>query len=242
MMSRTLWSTIFALILLNSASALAAPSVTVGNDSIAAGGSATIAMLFEADGTVTAFDFRYTFDDTQFSATPACVGSLDTTGTANAGVACSVVGNEVRILVSGASEFPVPPLTSGPHSLGSVSFQSLANTPATNYPLAISQENYFDANGTGVTPTASTDGVITVLGPAYTSNPAPGPIDLGTVIQNAAIPPVEVVIDNVGAAGSTLVGSCSITANSTVFSVDDLSEFSVLEGGLVAKLLLTLVR
>ena len=232
MMSRIIWSSIFTLILLNSASALAAPNVIVGTDSVAAGGSATISMTFQADGTTAAFDFRYTFDDTQFTATPACVGSLDTTGAANATVACSVVGNEVRVLVSGAAEFPVPPITSGDQSLGSVSFQSLANTPATTYPLAITQQNYFDAAGSTVTPTQSTDGAITVVGPAYASSPTPGSnLVLGPVIQNDTDPTTPVDIDNIGAAGSSLDGSCTITNNPTVFSVDSGSPFAVPEAG-----------
>ena len=225
-MSRTILSSIFTLILLNSASALAAPNVIVGTDSVAAGGSATISMTFQADGTTAAFDFRYTFDDTQFTATPGCVGSLDTTGAANATVACSVVGNEVRVFVSGAPEFPVPPITSGDQSLGSVSFQSLANTPATTYPLAITQQNYFDASGSTVTPTQSTDGAITILGPAYASVPIPGSnLVLGPVIQNDTDPTTTVDIDNIGAAGTSLVGTCSITDNATVFAVNGGSPF-----------------
>ncbi|NND58221.1 MAG: IPTL-CTERM sorting domain-containing protein [Xanthomonadales bacterium] len=65
---------------------------------------------------------------------------------------------------------------------------------------------------------------------AYTSNPAPGLLDLGSVIQNAGSISSDLSITNSGATGTTLTGTCSETADpGNVFSISN-GAFSVLQG------------
>lgn len=77
------------------------------------------------------------------------------------------------------------------------------------------------------------NGSITVLppsAPAYSSNPAPGLFDVGSVVQNAGPISRDLSITNSGETGTTLTGTCSETADpSNVFSVAN-GAFSVLQG------------
>ena len=76
------------------------------------------------------------------------------------------------------------------------------------------------------------EGQITILGPAYTSDPAPGPLTVGPVIQNDPDPSEDVDITNTGGTGTTLTGTCSETADPDgVFTVSGTTNFSVLAGG-----------
>jgi hypothetical protein len=77
------------------------------------------------------------------------------------------------------------------------------------------------------------NGNITVLpppAPAYASNPAPGLLDVGSVIQNAPDISTDLSISNSGEDGTTLTGSCSETGDpGNVFSISN-PAFSVLKG------------
>lgn len=207
------WIPALALSGLMASTAMAAPNVVIGDDSILAGGAATIDLTFQADGIVAGLDFTFSFDDTQFTATPACVASLPTTGTATATVVCSVIGSTVKVLVSAPFAFPVPMIVAGDQALGSISFQSTGAIPVAPYALAITDENYFDIAAVGVTPTASTEGTITVnAGPQPLFAAAPASVALSGQITTSLS--ANVVIDNSGGeVGSTLNYTCTETAD-----------------------------
>jgi hypothetical protein len=78
-----------------------------------------------------------------------------------------------------------------------------------------------------------TDGAVNVLGPAFESFPAPGPIDLGSVIQNASPDPsTSVIVGNVGADNTTLTVTCSeMNDTGDVFTISPNTEFTVDKGG-----------
>jgi len=206
------WIPALTLSGLMASTALAAPNVIIGDDSINIGNAATIDLTFQADGVVAGLDFTFSFDDAQFTATPSCVASLPTTGAA-ASVVCSVVGNTVKVLVSAPLAFPVPTILTGDQSLGTISFQSAVAVPVASYPLAITEENYFDINAVGVTPTASTDGTITVnAGPQPFFNTTPANVSLSGQISTTL--ETNVVVDNNGGeAGSSLDYTCTETSD-----------------------------
>ena len=70
-MNRLIWSVMAAIFIVGPVQALAAPNVVISSTNVGAGGTAVIDMTFEADGVVAGFDFEFTFDDTQFTGTPA---------------------------------------------------------------------------------------------------------------------------------------------------------------------------
>jgi len=218
---------------LMASTAMAAPNVIIGDDTINIGSTASIDLTFQADGVVAGLDFTFSFDDTQFTATPACVSSLPTTGP-DATVVCSVVGSTLKVLVSAPFAFPVPTILTGDQPLGAISFQSKVDTPVTGYDLLITEENYFDINASGVTPTQSTNGLITVKAgpqPDYSSNPAPASGIVLNVVQGGSNPSQDVAISNVGEPGSTLTGACTETSDPDgVFTISGDTSFSVDQG------------
>jgi hypothetical protein len=146
--------------------AIAAPNIIVGQDTIAAGETAEIPMTLQADGVVVAADFRFDFDETQFTPTIDCNGSVPTTGAFNAPIKCAIVDGgggdlHVAVLIGPVISFPVPPFASGDLDLGSIFFEHTGDSSG-SYPLTIFDENYFDASISPVTPTASSDGAIVV--------------------------------------------------------------------------------
>ena len=227
-MNRLIWSVMAAIFIVGPVQALAAPNIVISSTSVGAGGTAVIDMTFEADGVVAGLDFKYTFDDTQFAATPACVASLPS-GAASATVICQITGNTVSVLVAAPVTFPVPPIDSGTHSLGSISFASSVSTPAADYPLTITEENYFDAGSSPVQGSGSTDGNILVLGPAYASSPAPGETITLNALMGNPNPTQDVVISNTGAASTTLSVTCSISGDS-VFAVTPDTNVDIAQG------------
>ncbi len=72
------------------------------------------------------------------------------------------------------------------------------------------------------------NGQVTVLGAAYSSDPAPGPFDFGSVIQNATDLSQSFDVSNSGAAGTTLSVTCTEGADAGgVFTVSPETEFMV---------------
>jgi hypothetical protein len=208
------WIPALALSGLMASTAFAAPNLIVGSDSINIGGAATIDLTFQADGVVAGLDFTFTFDDAQFTATPACVANLPTTGTGTASVICSVSGNTVSVLIAAPVEFPVPMIVTGDQSLGSISFQSAANVPVAGYDLTITSENYFDNVAGPVTPTQSTDGLITVnAGPQPVWGDEFNPVVISGQVGSGTLISGFNVNNDAGEDGSVLNYTCSETAD-----------------------------
>ncbi|MCH5372835.1 MAG: hypothetical protein JJ992_02575, partial [Planctomycetes bacterium] len=200
--------------------AFAAPSVTVG-DSSGPEGSGTpvqVPVSFQADGTVVGGQFDITFDDTNLS--------VDLTNCGGDVWSCNLFGAGV-IRIAGVNQQlnPVPS-----SDLGTLDFD-ISGASAGIYNLTVTNELYSDSGGGTVAPSGTDSGTLTVEGPAYSSNPAPGSLVLGPVIQGDTDPTANVDISNTGAAGTTLTGTCTeISDPDSVFSLSGDTSFSVLQG------------
>ena len=215
-----------AALVLGSTSVLA-QTVTVGSDSGTAGATVVIPVNFVAGVTaVGSMDIDVDFDAAKFSdATGVCT----VTDVGQALKTCSKAAGKVRISIAGDG---TNALTTG--LAANINFTIADPVAAGGIDLDGMIFAASNVDGSAELPDGTitvNDGVLTIVGAAYKSTPAQGPIDLGSVVQGDTDPKADVVIDNIGAVGSSLDGSCSITANSTVFSVDDLSDFSVPEAG-----------
>ena len=112
--------------------------------------------------------------------------------------------------------------------LGDLSFTIAGDATPGNLPITVSGV-VIEGDPTPII----VNGSITVLPPpaaAYTSDPAPGLFDVGSVVQNAGPISRDLSITNSGETGTTLTGTCSETADpSNVFSISN-GAFSVLQG------------
>jgi hypothetical protein len=205
-----------------------AQTITIGSGSGVGGDVIVIPVGFTEGSDVTGVDLDVNFDDTQFSSvtvdcTVQTVGSpINFCSDANAGT------GTIDVILG---RLDGSPLVTGLLAEITFTIDNAATAGAEALDGVMIGVSDSAGNDLPLNTVSVTDGAITVLGPAYASTPAPGPIDLGTVVQDDTDPTANLDIGNIGAAGSTLVGACSITANSTVFSVDDLSDFSVPETG-----------
>lgn len=144
---------------------MAAPNVNLSNTGeTIPGGASVLSMTFQSDSSVAGLDFTYSFDAGNFTPTISCLPSVPTSG-ADATVACAVVGNTIKVLVSAPFAFPVPTIVSGDLDLGTVNFQSNADTALGKYDFLFVEENYFDINANAVASTPSQDGAIFVTDP-----------------------------------------------------------------------------
>ena len=237
-MKKVFWSGVLILALVFSTSASAAPNMVISGDVIPEGGTAVVSMTFQQDGVVTDLSFDLDYDETQFTATTACVGSIPTVGN-SATVLCDLVdlgGGDmvVRVAVLPVFANPIPEIAAPDPSLGTISFANIGGTTGT-FPLAFVPltETYFDAKtGAQVSSTGSILGEIEVQGAVYQGTPSG--LNTMSVIQGQVDPTGSLAIENIGAQNTTLTGTCAVTTNDTVFSVESGSPFSVLAGASAA--------
>jgi hypothetical protein len=207
-----------------------AQSVTVGSDSGAGGDTIVIPVTFTAGATdVAGLDIDVTFDDSQFSASSvncgvntACAGALASCSVSPAGTA--------NIIFAGLAV-----CATGTLAEISLTIDNAATPGAKTLDATIVGSS--DPEGNDLTPGTVTavDGTLTVSAgpqPAYTSNPAPGALNVGSVVQGAPDISANVAITNTGAGGTTLTGTCTETSDpDNVFSLSGDTSFSVLQGG-----------
>lgn len=201
-----------------------AQSVTVGSDSGVGGDALVIPVTFTAGADIAGLDLDVTFDASQFSAASASCAS--NTACAGAFTNCSVSpdGTANFILAAGAA------CSSG--QLGTISLTIANDATAGVKPLNVTVVGLSDSGGVDLAldTLAVNNGQVTVVGPAYSSTPAPGALNVGSVIQNDTDISTNVAISNTGAPGTTLEGTCTETSDpSNVFSVTN-GAFSVLQG------------
>jgi hypothetical protein len=232
-MKNSFWSGVVVLSLMISAGAQAAPNMVISSDTIPEGGNASISMVFQQDGVVTDFSFDLDYDETQFTATPSCGTPIPTTPSGSTSATCNVVdvgGGDlvVRVLVPPVFANPIPKIAAPDPTIGTVTFANIGATVGT-YALEVKNPVYFNStDGPQVPGTPSTNGQIVVQGAVYSGTPSG--LTTMSVIQGQADPTGTVTINNVGAANTTLTGSCAITDNPTIFAVESGSPFSILQG------------
>jgi len=200
--------------------ALAQPSVVVESAEVPdSQATVQIGVEFNTLATLTAGQFDVVYDTSKLTA--------DISATCPTPAVWGCTENTLGTIRFASGFFPSGSL---PAFTGAIVFTLTSAQVGDVYALTVAGEIYTDASG-DVLPDGTTDGEIKVVGAAYESNPPPGPIDLGSVIMNDLDPTANVVIDNIGATGTSLDGECTITTNSTVFSVDSGSPFMVPEAG-----------
>jgi hypothetical protein len=202
-----------------------AQAVSVGSDSGVGGDTLVIPVTFTAGGDLSGIDLDITFDDSQFSAASASCAAND--ACAGAFTNCSVnPDGTANIIVAAGSA-----CSTG--TLGEITLTIDAAATAGDKPLTVTVVGASDSSGTDIDPASVgvTDGNAIVLGAAYASNPTPAQgVDLGSVVQGDTDPSADVDITNSGAAGTQLVGTCSILTNPTVFSVAAPGTFDIAAG------------
>jgi hypothetical protein len=222
MMTRIIRNFALACLALFSTGALA-QGITVGSGQGLRGQTVNINVNFTAGADIAGIEFDLNFNQTLFS-----LVAVDCSGSTVGGIdSCSVVGGTVNMNFADSSA-----LSTG--LMGVVSFTIAANAAYGATALDGVIQSLSDSGGQDLDPGlfSPVDGTLTVLGPTYSSTPAAGALNVGSAQQGAASPSVNVTIDNTGAAGSTLTGTCTETADvDNVFTLSGDTSFSVPEAG-----------
>jgi hypothetical protein len=226
-MIRLIRNIVIAALALGSTSVLA-QTITVGSDSGTAGATVVIPVNFVAGATaVGSMDIDVDFDAAKFS---DATGDCSVTNVGQALASCSEAAGKVRISIAGDGSNA---LTTG--LAANISFTIADPVAAGGVDLDGVIFAASNVDGSAELPSDAitvNDGVLTIVGPAYTSDPTPAQgVDLGSVVQGGTDPTAPVLVTNTGAAGTTLtVTGCSITSNASLFSVDSEAQFTVDEG------------
>ena len=224
MKNRVILSGLLLLASMGVGSAFAGPGVQVGSGSGPSGSGTPVDITvdFEAGGGTVGGQFKILYDDANL--TPDL-----TNGCTSANWACSVQSPGVLQYVSNVVVAGLPT-----EQIGTIAFDISAAAVDT-YPLTVSEELYGDAGENPVAPDGTVNGQITVSAgpqPAYSSNPVPGALNVGSVVQNDTDIAANVAISNTGDSGTTLTGMCTETSDpDNVFSLSGDTSFSVLQGG-----------
>ena len=192
------------------------PSIVVGDDSGAAGQQVTVPLTWD-DGATTynGVEFKVGFNDAILSFDSCVLNAPYDSYQLNI---CQLNGSDVEV---GLIDNIVTPGAVPPGILAQVTFTiEPTATPGTT-PLIV---NNVVLPGDPAVDT--TDGEIAVLGPTYSSSPAPGVLDVGSAVSGGADPQTVVNISNSGA-GTLDVTCTDATGTGSVFTVSPNTLFSV---------------
>ena len=217
-MKKIIWlnpGVVALLLMLSISTAMAGPAMILGSSSGQVG-SATpvdVTISYEGDGTVVGLQAEFTYDSTNLTVDISSCGAALGSGF----YTCSnPTPGVVRIVGTDGQLQPIP---SG--SLGKLMFD-ISTAPADVYAIAVQNEKYGDASQTDVPASGTIDGSVTVsLGPQpdWSSTPTSAAgLDFGSKTTETGLYPLDLVVTNTGAAGSTLTGSCDVSG-SAVFSI-----------------------
>ena len=195
-------------------------SITVGSgDGLPGATGIVVPVNLSANGdNIAGIDMTVTFTTaSQYSL--IAVDCSAQTVSSNVFPSCSVAGNVVTIQIA---ETAGNPWVSGLLANVTVDVDGAA-VPLLNDPLVAVVVGAGDNGGSDIPFPSTTDGTFTVLAgpqPDWSSTPdsATG-FDFGSKTTETGAYPLDLVVTNTGAAGSTLTGSCAITG-SAVFSID----------------------
>jgi hypothetical protein len=201
---------IVALAAFVSTSVFAQPSTTVGTGSGLAGSSVNISVDYAGVAAVVGVQVDIEYDSALLTPTINC-GSLATVLT------CAMANNGATDVVR-IIGFNIPTATVVDGSLATIDFVINGAAPLGAIPLTVSGEVYDDGAPPGdVPPNGSVNGSVTVISgpqPDWSSAPAAGStLTFPTVIAGGGNQVQSITVDNVGAAGSTLTGTCAITGD-----------------------------
>ncbi len=192
-------------------SAMAQPRVVVDDAVVGEGTpSVSITVVYDGNADGVAAQFNVVYDNTKLTA------DISSTCPNAATWGCSENTAGTIVFVSGF--FPSGGL---PDFSGEVVFDLTAADTGVVYPLDVQAELYNTQGGPAV-PNGTDPGSILIVGPDYSSNPAPGPISLGSVQTGGTNPSTTLDITNVGGAGTGLDVTCTepssafITTNGSV--------------------------
>jgi len=201
-----------------SANALA-QTISIGSDSGVAGAVVTIPVNFATGNQdIGNFTIDVAFDAAKFS---SAVGDCSVANVNQTSTSCSDAAGLIRITMTRGSGA----LTTG---LAANLVMTIAD-PVVPFAQGLAGSMVaigFGGNDLDLDTIAVNDGTLTILGPIYGSTPAPGAgggteFAFGPVIQGNAVAAQNLTINNTGVVGTTLTGTCSLTANpSSVFLTD----------------------
>jgi hypothetical protein len=195
------------------------PSIVVGDDSGAAGQQVTVPLTWD-DGAATfrGVEFKVGFTDSILSFDSCVLNAPYDSYQLNV---CQLNGSDVEL---GLIDNVLNPGTVPPGILGEVTF--------TIDPAAVAGTTPLIVNGVVLegSPTVdTTNGEIQILGPTYSSSPAPGALNVGSAITGQANPETIVTISNIGA-GILDVTCTDTTGMGSVFTVSPNTEINIAPG------------
>jgi hypothetical protein len=212
----------------------AAQDVAAGIDSGVPGDTVVIPVTLVAGGDLAGIDLDITFTAGQFSAASASCTANNACSGAFTNCSVSPDGTANIIVAAGSA------CSSG--TLGEITLTIDPAATAGDKPLIVTIVGAGDSLGTDLdlSTIGITDGNVSVLGAAYASTPAPTEtITLGAK-QNDPNPFQDVMINNVGVAGTTLTGTCSETSDpDDVFTISGDTDFAVGQPGTAATVTVT---
>ena len=170
------------------------PSITVGDETVSAGDTATIPVSFTNNGSVEAFNFKITYDTSVISSIDLsnCNGNNMSPGPVSCANSAS---GEITIFVGG---FPLEVIASG--QIGTIDFtvgSSSAGFEST--PLTVSAVSFSDGASNSVTPGTITDGTISEA--VADLNVTPSTLSFTDQVFNTTSSAQTVTISNDGSDG-----------------------------------------
>ena len=182
-------------------SAMAQPNITVGDATIAAGGTAEIVVSFENNGDVVGKNFDILYDEVAFP--DVDISNCDGNDMGPGGVSCfNNVPGTVTIVVA---TFPLNPIAST--DIGTISFTSAPGAAEQDYALTIDNVTMGDSGGSAVAPDELNNGTITIAPVTAVLNVAPPALMFGNQQTGTTSAPQPITISNTGSDGIDLTVS-----------------------------------
>lgn len=194
-----------------------AQSITIPTTSVDKGDTGTVNLAFTAGGAATNLDFTISYDETVVDEASAAIDCSTTIPQLTA-LNCSVntITNEFRGIGVNLTTTPL-------ESTDPFAVLTLPVLPGANSGDSVQAfvANFFDAGGNSVGQQTDTWTLTVTDGPQPDWSSVPDSatgIDFGSHTTETGAYPLDLVVTNAGADGSTLTGECAVTG-STVFSI-----------------------
>lgn len=207
--------TAFALTALTyGTAAMAQPNITVGNGTVQQGGTVSVPVSFENDGSVVGMNFDINYDDSVFPSVDVDA-DCDTNDMSPGGVTCTNPSPGVITVV--IATFPLDVIAST--TVGNISFTADAGAPFAVSPLTIENVSLSDSDANAVNVDQLNDGSIEIVDAASVLNVQPASINFGATENGTSSSPQSFTISNDGSDGIDLEVSAVSLASGSDFSI-----------------------